>query len=97
MYLAARSRERAESAIKRLKAQVSEATIEWLELDLSAPLQVRDAARNFMKLEKRLDILGEKISCMIFNWTLKPSAVHCAGVYDTSSRLYAPSQLNTLP
>jgi NAD(P)-dependent dehydrogenase (short-subunit alcohol dehydrogenase family) len=57
IYLAARSATKAEAAIQEIKNVVSNAEIEFLELDLSSCASVKRAASEFLLKEERLDIL----------------------------------------
>ena len=65
--MAARNEQRAKEAIARLDFNESElskkASVEWLELDLSDPKKVKEAAEKFLEKETRLDILGGQFSC----------------------------------
>ncbi|KAI6008629.1 NAD(P)-binding protein [Pisolithus marmoratus] len=56
VYMAARSKEKAEAAITKLKDAGLEQVV-WLELDLSDPRNAKRAAQEFMSKENRLDIL----------------------------------------
>lgn len=57
VYLAARTKERAENALKDIKKEVTDAQIEWLPLDLLSLRQVSEAAGSFVKKEKKLNYL----------------------------------------
>ncbi|KAI0691668.1 NAD-P-binding protein [Earliella scabrosa] len=60
VYLAARSKDRADAAIEQLHAEglkPGNGQIEWLHLDLSDPRQTRRSAEEFLTREKHLDIL----------------------------------------
>jgi NAD(P)-dependent dehydrogenase (short-subunit alcohol dehydrogenase family) len=60
IYLAARSRSKAETAISDIKNQVGDlkgTTLEFLELDLTSFASIRDAARTFNAASDRLDLL----------------------------------------
>lgn len=60
VYLATRDRQRGLDAIERIKAaglSLGNGQIELLELDLAAPKLAKAAAEEFLKREKRLDIL----------------------------------------
>ncbi|KAH9916819.1 NAD-P-binding protein [Fomitopsis serialis] len=62
IYIAARAIDRAEDAIKRLKAAglgPGNGQLESLELDLIDPHTVKRAAEEFMRRESRLDVLSE--------------------------------------
>lgn len=60
VYLAARNQQKAQGAIERIKAaglSPGNGQIELLELDLAAPKLAKAAAEEFLKRERRLDIL----------------------------------------
>jgi NAD(P)-dependent dehydrogenase (short-subunit alcohol dehydrogenase family) len=57
IYLAARNAAKAEAAIREIKCAVSNAQVEFLELDLSSCTSIRRAASEFLRKEQRLDIL----------------------------------------
>ncbi len=62
VYMAARNETRAAEAIERLKTESLEpgnGEVVWLKLDLSDPRLARQSAEEFMRKEKRLDVLGE--------------------------------------
>ena len=56
VYLAARSKNKAEAAIAELKASTGKEAI-FLELDLSSLVSVRKAAEEFLSKERELHIL----------------------------------------
>ena len=61
VYMAARNQSKAEAAIAQLKAEglgPGNGEVVWLELDLKDPRNAKKAAEEFMKREKRLDVLG---------------------------------------
>ena len=61
VYIAARNESRATEAIKKLKAEglsPGNGEIVWLKLDLSDIRGTKLAAEDFLRKEKRLDILG---------------------------------------
>lgn len=61
MYLGARDQSKAEAAIARLQLEglgSAAGEIVWLDLNLSDPRAAIRAARTFISLENRLDILG---------------------------------------
>ncbi|KAJ7909046.1 hypothetical protein B0H13DRAFT_2330750 [Mycena leptocephala] len=64
VYLAARSPERADAAIKRLEEETQKSPI-FLELDLADLTSVRKAADAFLSQESRLDILFNNGGVMI--------------------------------
>ena len=60
--MAARSQARAQAAIERLYTEgilPGKGSVEWLELDLSAPRTIKNTAERFLEKETRLDILSE--------------------------------------
>lgn len=58
VYLAARNEARASAAIAQLAGEgLTEIT--WLKLDLDDPRDAQKAAQEFLRREKRLDILSE--------------------------------------
>jgi hypothetical protein len=62
VYMAARNQTKAEKAISQLKAEglgPGNGDIIWLELDLKDPRNAKKAAEEFMKQEKRLDVLSQ--------------------------------------
>ena len=69
VYLAARNRQKGLDAIERIKAaglSPGNGQIELLELDLAAPKLARAAAEEFLKTEKRLDILVNNAAVYAF-------------------------------
>ncbi|KAJ3554361.1 hypothetical protein NM688_g3147 [Phlebia brevispora] len=63
VYLAARSKERAEAAIADLKTATGKEAI-WLELDLANLASVRHAAKEFLSKERELNILFNNAGVM---------------------------------
>ena len=64
VYLAARTEEKAKTAIERLKTEGLGDTpgeIVWLKFDLSEPLRAKASALSFLEREERLDILGTSV------------------------------------
>ncbi|KAG1870814.1 hypothetical protein F4604DRAFT_1770621 [Suillus subluteus] len=62
VYMAARNQTKAEEAITQLKAEglgPGNGDVIWLELDLKDPRNAKKAAEEFMKQEKRLDVLSQ--------------------------------------
>jgi len=58
--MAARDEGRALAAIQQLKdEEIGDGSVHWLNLNLSNPRLAKKAGDEFLKLEKRLDILGE--------------------------------------
>jgi NAD(P)-dependent dehydrogenase (short-subunit alcohol dehydrogenase family) len=59
--MAARNQSKAEAAIAQLKAEglgPGNGEVIWLELDLTDPQNAKKAAEEFIKREKRLDVLS---------------------------------------
>lgn len=66
IYLAARSQEKAEQAIRELRAANQKASdIVFLKLDLASLESVKDAAADFLQRETRLDILVNNAGIMM--------------------------------
>ncbi|KAF9871374.1 hypothetical protein CkaCkLH20_11021 [Colletotrichum karsti] len=66
IYLAARSEEKAEAAIKQLRESNPEAApIEFLKLDLASFASIKEAAKTFLRSESRLDILMNNAGIMM--------------------------------
>jgi len=63
VYIAARSKEKAEAAIADLKAQTGKEAI-WLELDLSNFASIRKAAQEFLSKEPQLHVLFNNAGVM---------------------------------
>lgn len=62
VYMAARNKTRAEEAIAKLKQEglgPGNGEVIWLELDLIDPRNAKTTAQEFMRKEKRLDILSK--------------------------------------
>ncbi|KAK0445127.1 hypothetical protein EV421DRAFT_1937426 [Armillaria borealis] len=75
VYMAARNETRAAEAIERLKTESLEpgnGEVVWLKLDLSDPRLARQSAEEFMRKEKRLDVLAFYLSPFVFTQTLLP-------------------------
>lgn len=63
VYMAARNEQKATAAIERLHKEglaPGNGTVAWLKLDLANPRWAKEAAEEFMRKEKRLDVLGER-------------------------------------
>lgn len=72
VYLTARNRQKGFDAIERIKAaglSPGNGQIELLELDLGAPTLAKVAAEEFLKREKRLDILVNNAAACVFSST----------------------------
>ncbi|KAF5096700.1 hypothetical protein D0Z00_002699 [Geotrichum galactomycetum] len=65
IYLAARSQEKSEAAIKSLTESNPSARISYLPLDLSSFASIKAAAEKFKQLETRLDILLNNAGIMM--------------------------------
>jgi len=63
VYVAARSKEKAEAAIADLKSQTGKEAI-WLELDLSSFASIRKAAQEFLSKESQLHVLFNNAGVM---------------------------------
>ncbi|KAG2057905.1 NAD(P)-binding protein [Suillus hirtellus] len=78
VYMAARNRTKAEEAIAQLKAEglgPGNGDVIWLELDLKDPRNAKKAAEEFMKQEKRLDVLIHNAAVMIESYAMTPDGV----------------------
>ncbi|KAG1723176.1 NAD(P)-binding protein [Suillus paluster] len=78
VYMAARNKSKAEAAIAQLKAEglgPGNGEVIWLELDLKDPRNAKKTAEEFMKLEKRLDILIENAAVLVENYAMTPDGV----------------------
>ncbi|KAL2173175.1 uncharacterized protein P884DRAFT_333014 [Thermothelomyces heterothallicus CBS 202.75] len=67
VYVAARSQDKARSAIREIKESTpsSAGSLEFLSLDLSDLSHVREAARSFLAREQRLDVLFNNAGVMV--------------------------------
>ena len=86
VYIAARSHDRITSSISRMKSS-TQASLDLnpLDLDLQSLRSVDEAAKRFMKLESRLDILINNAGIMACPFELTEDGVRSA-VADKSSR-----------
>lgn len=78
VYMAARSQTKAEEAIAKLKAEglgPGNGDVIWLELDLKDPRNAKKAAEEFMKQEKRLDVLIHNAAVLLEEYTMTPDGV----------------------
>lgn len=78
VYMAARNQSKAEEAIAQLKAEglgPGNGDVIWLELDLKDPRNAKKAAEEFMKQEKRLDVLIHNAAVMIESYAMTPDGV----------------------
>lgn len=57
VYVASRSKEKAEAAIERLKHKTGKSDIHYLQLDLSSFESIRKAAEELKEKETKLDVL----------------------------------------
>lgn len=69
LYLAARTQSKAEAAIAEIKAAVPNASVEFLQLDLSSFDSVKKAADRFNSRSDRLDILVNNAGIMAVPWS----------------------------
>ncbi|KAJ4498471.1 hypothetical protein C8R41DRAFT_864667 [Lentinula lateritia] len=66
VYMASRSKEKAQKAIEEIEAELQKSSgegenkgsVHWVKLELSDPRSVKEAATEFLAKEERLDILG---------------------------------------
>ncbi|KAG2095902.1 NAD(P)-binding protein [Suillus discolor] len=78
VYMAARNQNKAEEAIAQLKAEglgPGNGDIIWLELDLKDPRNAKKAAEEFMKQEKRLDVLIHNAAVLVESYAMTPDGV----------------------
>ncbi|KAG0702645.1 NAD(P)-binding protein [Suillus ampliporus] len=78
VYMAARNQSRAEAAIAQLKAEglgPGNGDVIWLELDLKDPRNAKKTAEEFMKLEKRLDVLIHNAAMLVETYSMTPDGV----------------------
>ncbi|KAJ3863906.1 NAD-P-binding protein [Lentinula novae-zelandiae] len=69
VYMASRSKEKAQKAIKEIEAELqksggeaeSKGSIHWFKLELSDPRSVKEAATEFLAKEERLDMLAARV------------------------------------
>ncbi|CCF53322.1 hypothetical protein NDA11_001422 [Ustilago hordei] len=69
VYMAARTESKAQEAIQKIKQQVPDADIHFLQLDLTELAAVRKAADDFVSREQRLDILLNNAGVMATPYT----------------------------
>ncbi|KAL4253094.1 NAD(P)-binding domain superfamily protein [Abortiporus biennis] len=68
VYMASRSEQKAKDAIKKLKTEglgPGNGEVVWLELDLSDPRKVKESAKKFLEIEKRLDCIVNNAALFI--------------------------------
>jgi retinol dehydrogenase 12 len=67
VYVAGRSQEKADKAISNLKSEVtsSKGRLEFLKVDLADLASIKASAEDFMKREKRLDVLTNNAGVMV--------------------------------
>lgn len=70
VYMASRSKERADSAIKKIHETFPETIVEFLPLDLTHLDSVKKAGAEFLSKETRLDILINNAGIMGWPWSL---------------------------
>jgi len=75
VYMAARSDERANAAIEKIKQQVPDANIIHLKLDLQDLKQVKSAADTFKSKEKKLDGLINNAGIMACPFALSKDGI----------------------
>lgn len=78
VYMAARNENRAAEAIERLKTESLEpgnGEVLWLKLDLSDPRLARQSAEEFMRKEKRLDVLVNNAGVMLGPYETGPDGI----------------------
>ncbi|KAG2100248.1 NAD(P)-binding protein [Suillus cothurnatus] len=78
VYMAARNQTKAEEAISQLKAEglgPGNGDIIWLELDLKDPRNAKKAAEEFMKQEKRLDVLIHNAAILLESYAMTPDGI----------------------
>jgi NAD(P)-dependent dehydrogenase (short-subunit alcohol dehydrogenase family) len=78
VYMAARNKTKAEEAIAKLKAEgmgPGNGDVIWLELDLKDPRNAKKAAEEFMKQEKRLDVLIHNAAVLLEDYAMTPDGV----------------------
>lgn len=78
VYMAARNETRAAEAIERLKTKPLEpgiGEVVWLNLDLSDPRLARQSAEEFMRKEKRLDVLVNNAGVMLEPYETGPDGM----------------------
>ncbi|KAI0066961.1 NAD(P)-binding protein [Artomyces pyxidatus] len=78
VYLAARSKEKADAAIARLKVEglgPNPGEILWLNIDLTEPRKAKEAAEWFMERETRLDILVNNAAKILSAYGQTPDGI----------------------
>ncbi|KAL4079945.1 hypothetical protein V8B97DRAFT_1864678 [Scleroderma yunnanense] len=78
VYMAARNKARAEAAIADLQKEglgPGNGEVVWLELDLSDPRNAKNAAREFMNKEDRLDVLIHNAAVLVESYEMYPDGV----------------------
>ncbi|KAJ3178636.1 hypothetical protein HDU87_003459 [Geranomyces variabilis] len=75
VYMASRTKSRAEAAIEKIKAQNPKAEVVWLDMDLMDLATVKRAAETFLAKEKRLDILVNNAGIMATPYNLTKDGV----------------------
>ena len=70
VYLAARSTEKAQAAIKEIKAELPDGQIEFLQLDLMDLAATKAAAESFSSKEAKLDVLMNNAGIMAVDYKL---------------------------
>ncbi|KAF8132514.1 hypothetical protein EV363DRAFT_1328669 [Boletus edulis] len=88
VYMAARSKTRAEEAIAKLKREglgPGNGEVVWLELDLVDPRNAKATAREFMSKEKRLDVLVHNAAILMGDYQLTPDGIESLFVVNVIS------------
>ncbi|KAG6371298.1 hypothetical protein JVT61DRAFT_9768 [Boletus reticuloceps] len=97
VYMAARSKTRAEEAIAKLKQEglgPGNGEVVWLELDLIDPRNAKATAREFMNKEKRLDVLVHNAAILMGDYQLTPDGVESLFVVKYVEDLLQPRELH---
>ena len=92
VYLTSRNRQKGLDAIDRIKLaglSPGNGQIELLELDLAAPKLAKAAAEEFLKREKRLDILVNNAAAHVSPRTLSAGRLLTKVQHDASVQNYA--------
>ncbi|KAJ3152085.1 Uridine-cytidine kinase-like 1 [Geranomyces michiganensis] len=75
VYMASRTKSRAEAAIEKIKALHPKAEVFWLDMDLMDLATVKRAAETFLQKEQRLDILVNNAGIMATPYNLTKDGV----------------------
>ncbi|KAG2360580.1 hypothetical protein BDR07DRAFT_1335518 [Suillus spraguei] len=99
VYMAARNQNKAEEAIAQLKAEglgPGNGDIIWLELDLKDPRNAKKAAEEFMKQEKRLDVLIHNAAMFIGDYTITSDGIQEIVIVNVISHIVLTRTLQPL-